>query len=168
MITLEIPGEPVPWRVARGRAGNLYNPSKEAKDKARWLIGAHYRGELLSGAVKLDLAFFLGIPKSVSYSRRRDMLAQVALPTVKPDLTNLQKFYEDCLTGIVFADDCQVTDIVSSKRYSDNPRTVIGVLLLGSLKPSAEAEPLVARKRQTAKLPGKGKVLPFYESEFDR
>jgi hypothetical protein len=47
---------------------------------------------------------------------------------VKPDLSNLIKFYEDCANGILFHDDKQIVELKSKKKYSLNPRTVITVM----------------------------------------
>ena len=45
----------------------------------------------------------------------------------KPDTTNLNKQMEDCLTGILWEDDCQVVSIKGKKLYSEEPRTHIRV-----------------------------------------
>ena len=55
------------------------------------------------------------------------MLNNIIDHIVRPDCTNMQKFYEDCLKGIVIADDSQVVESIARKRYSDHPRTVITI-----------------------------------------
>lgn len=46
---------------------------------------------------------------------------------VRPDTTNLIKFAEDTLKGIVIEDDSQVYGIVATKIYSETPKTIIKV-----------------------------------------
>ena len=67
------------------------------------------------------------IPESTSKIRRSAMLNRQLHHIKKPDTTNLQKFAEDVLSGIVFEDDRQVVWITSKKIYSEKPRTVITV-----------------------------------------
>ena len=51
-------------------------------------------------------------------------------PLKKPDLDNLVKFYLDAANGILWHDDCQVTNLVANKIYSKNPRTEPGSFCL--------------------------------------
>ncbi len=46
---------------------------------------------------------------------------------MKPDASNLAKFYEDCMRGVVFTDDSVVVWISPVKLFSDEPRTEIFV-----------------------------------------
>lgn len=149
MIHLEILGNPIPWSASRTNGKRHYNPRHEDKLRAQWQLRIQYRDELIKGPVSLDFTFFLPIPKSTSNFRRREMLAAILLPDVKPDTTNLQKFYEDCLKGIVFHDDNCVTDVSSRKRYSDYPRTLIRVQSLNSNRdqPPRDGEPILKKKK---------------------
>lgn len=56
------------------------------------------------------------------------MLNGILRPAKRPDRGNLLKFYEDCLTGIVWVDDSQVVDGAVRKIFAEVPRTVIRVL----------------------------------------
>lgn len=133
MIQLEVYGKPVPWAASRAGKFHHYDPKAKDKEQARWQIKAQYNDQPYAGAVHLDFTFFFPIPKGTSSVRKRQMLNHVLLPTVKPDTTNMQKLYEDCLKGIVIEDDNAVTDISSRKRYSENPRTLIRVIPLDTL-----------------------------------
>ena len=42
-------------------------------------------------------------------------------PTVAPDLDKYVRSVNDGLTGVAFADDSQVIQIIASKEYADNP-----------------------------------------------
>lgn len=44
---------------------------------------------------------------------------------VKPDLDNMLKFVNDCLTGLVIVDDSLISRVVAEKVYGDNERTEI-------------------------------------------
>lgn len=42
-----------------------------------------------------------------------------------PDLSNMIKFYEDCLNGILWEDDRLIVEIYSFKIYAETPGTLI-------------------------------------------
>ena len=138
MIQLELYGKPVPWTASRSCGSHYYDPKAADKEVARWQIKAQYRDEPILGPVHLDFTFFIPIPKNISYIRRRQMLAHIILPEVMPDTTNMQKFYEDCLKGIVIGDDRSATDISSKKRYSEKPGVLIRVISLNNNKLQTE------------------------------
>jgi crossover junction endodeoxyribonuclease RusA len=60
--------------------------------------------------VKLYITFLFRKPESVSKKR--------TFPVVKPDLDKLLRATLDALTGVVFHDDAQVVEVVTSKIYS--------------------------------------------------
>ena len=68
------------------------------------------------------------IPKSLSEAKKNAKLWGLIKHTAKPDLDNLEKFYLDCLTGIIFSDDSQVVQLSSKKLYSNHPRTEIYIM----------------------------------------
>lgn len=141
MIQLELFGDLTAWAAPRlGPHGIAYNPKSKEKELTRWQIKAIYRDNPLAGAIQLDFTFYFPIPKGTSGIRRRQMLAHVILPCVKPDTTNLQKFYEDCLSGIVIDDDRFATDIASRKRYSERPGVLIRVIPLNASVPSPSTQ----------------------------
>lgn len=94
----------------------------------RYLIAEQYKGALLTCSVVLDLLFEFKPPKSATKKRRLAMLSGAILP--RPDCTNLQKLYEDCLKGIVIQDDREVVDIRSKKLYTERDCTTIKVYTL--------------------------------------
>jgi Holliday junction resolvase RusA-like endonuclease len=92
------------------------------------IIKAAYGPEkIMEGAVSLSFVFRVSIPKSTPAKIKAKMISGETLPTKRPDATNYQKLYEDTLKGIVIVDDSQVVDINSSKRYNENPETIITV-----------------------------------------
>lgn len=132
MIQLELHGKPVPWSASRTNKGHHYDPKAKDKEFAKWQIRAQYRDKPITGFVYLYFTFFFEPPKSASRIQRKEMLSGRLIPTVS-DTTNLQKMYEDCLKGIVIEDDRYVSDISSSKRYSEKPGVFIRIV------PRAEA-----------------------------
>jgi len=136
MIQIELDGAPTPWAAPLRNGNKTYDPKSKEKDWAKWQIKSQYREELIGGPVHVDFTFYLPIPKRTSGIRRRQMLNHIILPTTKPDTTNLQKLYEDCLKGIVLTDDNLVTDISSRKRYSEKPGLLIRIYALNHERPS--------------------------------
>lgn len=78
-------------------------------------------GELLAkpAGVRLAVCFYFEKPASVPRSR--------VLPSVKPDIDKLTRALMDALTGTIFEDDAQVTDIVVAKRYGIPERAEIQI-----------------------------------------
>ena len=71
-------------------------------------------------AVSVGIGFYFERPKGTT---RRS-------PTVRPDIDKLTRSVLDALTGILYADDAQVTHLYVRKRYfSQDARTLIRVRL---------------------------------------
>ncbi len=128
MIQIELYGNPVPWAAPRLSKKGSYDVKASDKETARWQIRSQHRDNPLPGAIFLDFTFFLPIPSNTSKAKKNQMLSHKILPMVRPDLTNFQKLYEDCLKGIVISDDNVVTDVCARKRYSEKPRVLIKVI----------------------------------------
>ena len=76
--------------------------------------------------------FIPGIPASKGSYRP---ITGRSRTTVKPDIDKLQRALYDAITETqIWHDDCQITDVTSHKRYSDN--TTPGVSLTISWKPN--------------------------------
>jgi Holliday junction resolvase RusA-like endonuclease len=133
MISVTIPLEPVPQgrpRFARTRFGvSARDPVKSREYKEFVAAYAHqqYTGSPLTGPLALDVIFYRPIPKGDSKRLRSQKEAGEVLPTVKPDLDNYYKAVTDCMKGIIWVDDNQITDVVMRKRYSAQPRTEITI-----------------------------------------
>lgn len=54
------------------------------------------------------------------------------VPAVKPDSDKLARAILDALTGVLFADDAQVVDLIVRKRYGTPERVEVTVRLIGS------------------------------------
>ncbi|MGC0155659.1 RusA family crossover junction endodeoxyribonuclease [Chromobacterium vaccinii] len=150
MITFFVPGVPVgkqrarsSTRIAKGAGGKPkaitrhYTPAETVNYEAlvSWTakkaIGSL---PLITGPVDIELRIFLPVPASWSKRRRALALAGLVLPTVKPDVDNIEKAINDALNKVVWKDDAQVCDVVKRKRYSEQP----GVMV--KIKPIENAE----------------------------
>lgn len=83
----------------------------------------------LDGAVHLTVRIFKEIPKSWSMKKQRAAALGEIFPTSKPDCSNIIKAIEDGSNGILWRDDSQIVDTVSSKRYG-TPRAEVEVRAL--------------------------------------
>lgn len=119
-----IHGPPIP--LARPRFGKnnvVYDSQKIQKQTVAFYIKLlHKNNEPLEGSLHMDIKFFIKNPR-----RNKKVWHDV-----KPDLSNLIKFYEDACIGILYNDDKQISEIIASKIYDENPRTEITLIQLGT------------------------------------
>lgn len=129
MLRFEIPGVPTPWAAHAGFGRKSFNPRLKEKIYVHWhLKNQNLNNPVLTCPVRLHLLFLLPIPKNLVRSYQKHKEAGSHLCHVrKPDVSNLTKFIEDCLKGIVISDDSLVCAIQSCKMYDENPRTIIEV-----------------------------------------
>jgi len=134
MIILTIDGEPTAWMRPgfNKKTGAVYDQQKKEKGQCKWQLQAQMNEKPLTVPLELDIVFYFSVPKSTSTAKRKQMLRDDIHHMIKPDNDNLQKYYLDCMTGIIYEDDCQVVDIHARKVYGDSPRTVICVRPLSS------------------------------------
>lgn len=126
MIQIELYGRPVPWSTPGGSGKVRYNPRAAEKEQTRWQIKSQYRQIPIQGAVALFFKFWFAIPPKTSSIRKHQMLNGIIIPQ-HCDVTNLQKFYEDCLKDIVITDDRYTAEVKSSKRYAEKPGVLITI-----------------------------------------
>ena len=133
MIKIVIPLQPVaqsrPRFARRGKFVTTYDPpkSKAYKKLVRQEVLKQYHDEPIAkgNPLILQVTFYRSIQKSLSKAEHERRLRGDILPFVKPDIDNYFKAVTDALTGVIWADDNQITDVKMSKRYSDSPRTEI-------------------------------------------
>ena len=132
MKPFAIYGMPVPLNRPRAfRKGNsigMYDGQKKIKDMYRGQMEMNFNQTPFSVPIHLDLTFHFPIPKGTSRVRTREMLDGRLVPMKRPDLDNLVKFILDCMNGIVFDDDSQVTDFHAKKIFGLEPMTIITIL----------------------------------------
>lgn len=121
-MKLTILGKPLakkrPRFTRRGKHVITYNSQKDEMDYTKAVIKSQYSGKPLSGALSCSIIFYMPTPKSRKGEHWH---------CIRPDIDNLEKFIFDCLNGIVWIDDCQVSEVYKRKIYSDNPRTEITI-----------------------------------------
>lgn len=83
------------------------------------------KGEYSEDPLKITIAAFYDIPKSMT-KKNRTLIADGKLyPTKKPDIDNIAKIILDALNGIAYKDDTQVIELTVMKRYGPDPAKVI-------------------------------------------
>ncbi len=140
-MKITIPGDPIPKARARvTKKGFAYDPQWEQKKRVSKYLEQELREfyeksenrieghNLAHGeAFEVDWYFYLPIPRSFSLSKKNACKWGLIEHTLKPDRSNLEKFYEDCANGILWKDDSQIVKGKIEKKYceNDNPRTEI-------------------------------------------
>jgi len=76
-----------------------------------------YSDEPLTGALKVEIDFFIKPPKSV----------QRKYPHVKPDIDNLTKSVFDGMEGVVFKNDSQIIKLTACKYYAEDACIVVRI-----------------------------------------
>jgi Holliday junction resolvase RusA-like endonuclease len=111
--------------TAQGRP--LVTMRDDAKGNAEWkqLVSFYaqqqYRGEPLSGTLKVDFTFYMPRISSHYGSGRNAGILKANAPTyhtVKPDKTKLTRSTEDALTGVVWVDDARIAEGEQRKLYT--------------------------------------------------
>ena len=134
MIRIVIEGEPIPKLTHRDRRYGKGKYSSQSRQKERWqeevnarlaLSGQAFE-ELLKGPISLSLAFVMQIPSSWPKKKIVELeQGKMFWHTFKPDASNMLKWLEDCLTGIIWEDDKQVALVHAMKYYGLKPLTEI-------------------------------------------
>lgn len=125
LITIE--GIPLALKRPKICRRKMYNPQCKEMNCFGWLVQEQLDPKFLPIAypVRLEIVFEMPIPKSLS--KKKQNLLEGMSHCVKPDISNLIKFVEDSLNGIVWVDDKCISQIIASKCYSFDPKTVINV-----------------------------------------
>ena len=129
--TCTILGKPIaqarPRFARRGKFVKTYNPQETEAGKVYLEIRQQWgKNKPLDGPLKVWMTFCFPITKG-SKKEVADMINGITRHTKKPDLTNLGKFYEDVMNGLVFLDDKQICEIELDKAYAQEPQTIITV-----------------------------------------
>lgn len=133
MVKIVIPGEPVAqgrprvYRTKYGVRGVDPAKSRDYKKLVAHFARENYTAEPMSGPVAVDMTIYRSIQVSGSKALKEKKSRGLILPTVKPDIDNVYKAVSDALTGIVYADDNQITDLALKKRYSLEPHVEITI-----------------------------------------
>ena len=137
MMEIVIYGEPIPQGRPRfTKTGHTYDPqrSRNYKQLVRFWVTQHLKKiddwKPFENALCVDLTFYMGIPSSWSKKKRIQAIQGQIRPTSKRlgDLDNIVKAILDANNGLLWVDDCIITDISARKRYTaDLARVVLKV-----------------------------------------
>jgi Holliday junction resolvase RusA-like endonuclease len=127
MLIFEIHAPPTPQKQTRFSRGKAYDPSKLNKQMIQWQVSPQAPREPLSGAIGMELYFYMPIPKATSKARYGQMINGMIRPTSRPDIDNLAYIVTNALKELVYRDDSQIVRLVMEKYYGENPKTVIKV-----------------------------------------
>jgi Holliday junction resolvase RusA-like endonuclease len=114
---LYTPGDPKAERVIR---------YLRYKEQLSWAAKSVYKGEPLTGPIRLHLTFYMPMP--ANWSIKKKILYEGKPHINRPDRDNLEKGVCDALNKIVWKDDGQVYAGMTEKRYSRNPRIEIEIV----------------------------------------
>lgn len=131
MYQFEIHQKPVPQKqTILGKNRRCYDPSKLDKITIQWQINPHAPKEPITGPVEVWITFYMPIPKSTSQVKKRLMINNTQRHINRPDIDNLAYIVTNAMKGIVYKDDSQICDLHLSKKYGDDPKTVIKIVEL--------------------------------------
>lgn len=116
-------GIPIPLcrpRYSQGR--RPWDSQREEKVKWGFFVEVqHGDRPFFEGPIHLDIVFYFPISSSMA---KRIADSQEEKPHhYRPDLSNLIKFVEDAVAGILYKDDCIIASVVAKKLYDKVPRT---------------------------------------------
>ena len=145
-IRLQIDGEPIGkasprFAVKKSKVGKHFAHGVKVQVQEEGLFLLEVKRQMeevprLYGPISMDLVFVMPIPKYLGKKKsfQEGLLADIQWQVKKPDLSNMIKFVEDCLTGIAYEDDKQIAVLSARKMYGPNPKTLITMNELGNGK----------------------------------
>lgn len=92
-------------------------------------VAQQYAGTLHTQAIRIEATFFMPKPKSAP--------KRVVTMTKRPDIDKLERALLDALTGIIYKDDSQVTEMHTLKVYAESTDPV-GVQVRITCEPEPE------------------------------
>jgi Holliday junction resolvase RusA-like endonuclease len=135
-LTITIPGKPIakkrPRFARRGKFVTTYNCQETEEGRFALSVMAQLPEGFkpLLGALRLSCDFNMPIPTSATKRQKAEIDIGIRKHVKKPDASNMIKFIEDVLNGIVWNDDSQVVQLEARKLYSHQPSTVIEIVEL--------------------------------------
>jgi len=141
-IGITIPGEPVAKgrpkaRVMGGKFAQFYTPARTVKYES--LVRSYAKRVMeelgnspLACPLYVKVYIYKEIPKSWTKAKREAATNGKLVPTCVPDADNYAKAILDAMNGVVYLDDCQITDLYVKKRYGIFPQAHIVIRGLDS------------------------------------
>ena len=128
MRKFEVIGTPVAKGRPRVTKWGAYTPEKTVnyENLVQFSYLQEYKNiEPLEGYLKIEIAFYMPIPKSTSKKNRELMIGWKLLPDKKPDIDNMIKSITDALNELAYQDDKQIVEVHAYKYYSEEPKAVV-------------------------------------------
>lgn len=116
-----LPFKPIAWKraIPNYYSRHMYDAQKQEKLLCGiYLRQQHGQDPFYEGALHLSATFFMAIPHAKS--KKSGIMGSPHF--IKPDLDNMEKFIQDCATGILYKDDCQIAQKTTKKIYDSTPR----------------------------------------------
>lgn len=133
-VSFVIPGDPVAWMRPRANARGAFVKIFNAPEHEAYLKKVRACShEAMSGRAPYDCAVSVSIiarfqpAQSWPKYKRRDALLGLMDHTIRLDADNIAKIINDGMNEIVFTDDCQITNLVVSKRYAETASVLVRV-----------------------------------------
>lgn len=118
-------GDPIPQHrpraCIRGKRAGVYSDQAVEKTSYQVKLISEFNREIFKGPLWASFYFFIVRPKShYGTGKNADRLKKSAPvhPAKKPDISNLQKWVEDCANGILWVDDSQIIQTHAIKIYT--------------------------------------------------
>lgn len=132
-----VPGEPVgkgrPRFDTRGKYARAYTPQKtrDYENFVRMCWKLQSGNSFPKGtALRMEIRAYFSIPKSLSKKKQAELRGKPH--TKKPDSDNVVKCVVDSGNGFIYHDDSQISEMVISKKYSENPRVEVYITEWGN------------------------------------
>lgn len=133
-LKIIIPDNPqAKQRSRKGRSGKWYNPQSDEMEVVKRIIKQQLpeNFKMIPKDIPIigNVYWFIEPSKSKANKKFIDLIQNDDIPHIqKPDRDNLDKYGLDCMSKIVFADDCQVYGGEIYKFWSMKPRTEIEII----------------------------------------
>ena len=127
MMLFEIFCDPKPVVKTKWCKTHAYNPGKHYEETLRWQIKPFAPSVPLEGPLRVDITFYLPIPKGVSARTRTQMLNGVIYHVKRPDRDNLAYPVVNAMNNLVYLDDSQIVSGDVQKLYGDKPKIVVRI-----------------------------------------
>ena len=122
LLELTIPGAPIAKERHRTNGKRTYNPQSEIERGVIWEV----KKQLPKPFLPFDIPLIWGIdmyfqrPGSHYGTGKNSAKLKPSAPqyhSIKPDYSNISKFYEDCLNQIVYTDDSLIVGYTNGAKY---------------------------------------------------
>lgn len=132
MIKFTVPGRPIGKQRPRVTKYSTYTPQKtvDYENLVKWSCKNKYKDKPLTGPIRIEITFYMYIPKKTSKVRIKKKCEGSILPTKKPDWDNMAKSITDALNGIAYEDDNQIVEAHIYKKFSMDPRAEVKITKL--------------------------------------